>query len=121
MGTAPPMSIRTQDYSLELVKLLLQVVWADQEVTEKETNSLRLFAKNQGLTPEQLAELDTYLKGEAPLPPPNLAALRSRRVEVLKSVRLLLSQLDVGEDENEILGELSAMLGASSFPPTRET
>ena len=49
----------------------------------------------------------------------NLALLKDHRVEVLKSVRRLLQELNIGEDETEILGELSAMLGASSFPPAR--
>ncbi|MCA9643817.1 MAG: hypothetical protein H6718_36685 [Polyangiaceae bacterium] len=119
MGTQPPLSVATRNYGLELVKLFLQVVWADHEVTETETARLKQYAQNLGLHPEHIAELDTYLRGEAPLPPPNLALLKDHRVEVLKSVRRLLQELNIGEDETEILGELSAMLGASSFPPAR--
>ena len=117
MGTQPPLSVATRNYGLELVKLFLQVVWADHEVTETEAERLKQYAKNLGLHPEHVAELDTYLQGHAPLPPPNLALLREHRVEVLKSVRRLLAELNIGEDEADLLGELSAMLGASSFPP----
>ncbi|MBX3182514.1 MAG: hypothetical protein KF915_07790 [Polyangiaceae bacterium] len=111
MSDAPPLSLRTSDYSLELVKLLLQVVWADHEVSAEEASRLRDFAREQGLGEAQLTELDGYLQGSAPLPPPNLGMLRAHRVEVMKSVRALLVQLGVGADEDDILSELSALLG----------
>lgn len=112
MSDLPPMSLRTSDYGLELVKLLLQVVWADHEVSAAEAEHLRRFAASQSLSAAQLSELEGFLKGHAPLPPPNLGLLRARRVEVLKSVRALLVQLGVGEDEADILSELSTLLGA---------
>ncbi len=111
MSDLPPLSLRTSDYSLELVKLLLQVVWADHEVSSEEASRLRGFAADQGLSEAQLTELDGYLRGSAPLPPPNLGLLRERRVEVMRSVRALLVQLSVGAEEDHILSELSALLG----------
>jgi hypothetical protein len=51
------------------------------------------------------------LTGRAPLAPPNLGLLKERRTEVLRAVKeLLLADLDVAEEEEEILEQISALL-----------
>lgn len=113
MPTEPPLSMRSQDFGLELVKLLLQVVWADAEVSEKEIVALRGLAGKIGLHSEHLDELHTYLSGEAPLPAPNLAVLKPRKVEVMRHVKALFeSDIEVGEEEEEVLAQISLLLGA---------
>lgn len=107
-----PMSTRRDVFELEVVKLLLQVAWADHDVTPEETEALMQRARAIGLSQAHVAELGTYLRGEAPLPPPNLGLLRARRAEVLKHVkRVLVADLHVGDEESEILREISGLLG----------
>lgn len=95
----------------ELVKLLVQVAWADHDVAPAEAESLLRFARQRGLPPAELEALSAMLTGRAPLAPPNLGLLKPHRAEVLRAVKeLLLSDLDVAQEEEEILAELASLL-----------
>lgn len=106
-----PLSQRRDVFEFEMVKLLLQVAWADLEVSDKETSALLQRAGELGLTDGHLRELGTYLSGDAPLPPPNLGLLRPRRKEVMGEIRRLLTELGAGEAEEEILQSIAELLG----------
>lgn len=94
------------------MKLLVQVAWADHDVASAEVDTLLAFAKRSGLADTELANLAAMLAGKAPLVPPNLAVLKPRRTEVLRAVKqLLLSDLEVAEEENELLGQIATLLG----------
>jgi uncharacterized tellurite resistance protein B-like protein len=96
----------------ELVRLLVQVAWADHDVAAKEAEQLLAFARRSGLGDAELASLDAMLKGRAPLAPPNLGLLKPYRTDVLRAVKeLLLSDLEVAEEEEEILSQVAALLG----------
>ena len=98
-------------FALEVIKLLLQVAWADDEVAPEEAELLIAQAGRAGLAEEQIAELRTYLSGDAPLPPPNLGRLKERRVEVLRQVKSMLqSDLTVAPEEDAILEQISTLL-----------
>jgi uncharacterized tellurite resistance protein B-like protein len=98
-------------FALEVVKLLLQVAWADHEVSPEEAEHLIGQARQAGIAEEHLAELRSYLSGDAPLPPPNLGLLKERRVEVLRKVKSLLqSDLEVAPEEDAILEQISTLL-----------
>jgi len=98
-------------FALELVKLLLQVAWADDEVAREEADALLAFGRKQGLSEEQLALLDDCLAGRAPLPPPNIGLLKARRLEVLHAIKqLLVSDLQLPAAEEAILAQISALL-----------
>lgn len=102
----------SQIFALELVKLLVQVAWADHDVAPAEAQGLIAFARKQGLTETELASLTAMLAGSAPLAPPNLGLLKQRRTEVLRAVKdLLLSDLHLAEEEEEVLGQIAALLG----------
>lgn len=99
-------------FALELVKLLVQVAWADHEVAPAEGEKLLAYARRSGLTDEDLAGLSAMLTGRAPLVPPNLGLLKERRTEVLRAVKeLLLSDLEIAEEEEEVLEQVAALLG----------
>jgi uncharacterized tellurite resistance protein B-like protein len=99
-------------FASELVKLLVQVVWADHDVATAEADALMAFARRQGLPDDELASLHAMLTGRAPLSPPNLGLLKARRTEVLRAVKeLLLSDLHVAEEEEEVLSQVAALLG----------
>jgi uncharacterized tellurite resistance protein B-like protein len=99
-------------FALELVKLLLQVAWADHDVAPAEAEALLTFARRSGLGEQALTDLSAMLHGRAPLQPPNLGLLKERRTEVLRAVKeLLLSDLEVAEEEEEILSQIASLLG----------
>lgn len=99
-------------FALELVKLLVQVAWADHDVAPAEANALLAFARRSGFGDDELSGLSAMLTGRAPLAPPNLGLLKERRTEVLRAVKeLLLSDLEVADEEEEILSQIAALLG----------
>ena len=100
------------EFRIEVLKLLLQVAWADHEVQPEEAQTIRDIARQYRLDDEQLSQLEGYLSGEAALPAPNLGILRERRQEVILAVQtLLLSDLQVVAEEREILAEIEELLG----------
>lgn len=99
-------------YTLELVRLLVQVAWADHAVAPAEAEALLAFARRGGLGQAELENLAAMLSGRAPLVPPNLGLLKSRRTEVLRAVKeLLLSDLNLAEEEEEVLSQIASLLG----------
>ncbi len=98
-------------FAFEIVKLLLQVAWADHELHSDEALALREFAQRSGVIAADLATLEACLAGQERLPIPNLGLLREQRIEVLRAVRALL-QADsrIHEDEEALLEELTAAL-----------
>ena len=98
-------------FGFELMKLLLQVAWADDDIAAEEADALLAFGKKHELTDDQLELISACLAGKAPLPPPNLGFLKSRRVDVLKAVKdLLTSDLRVAAAEDAILTQISTLL-----------
>jgi len=99
------------EFAFELVKLLLQVAWADDDVALKEADALLAFGRRSQLSEEQLELLADCLAGKTPLPPPHFGLLKERRVEVLRAIKELLgSELRVGAAEDAILEQISALL-----------
>jgi uncharacterized tellurite resistance protein B-like protein len=99
-------------FALELVKLLVQVAWADHDVAPAEAEALLRFARKQGLPAGELDALSNMLTGRAPLSPPNLGLLKGHRTEVVRAVKeLLLTDLHVAEEEEEVLRQIAALLG----------
>lgn len=110
--SSSPSTESTKAFALELVKLLLQVAWADHDVDAAEAEALLAFARRNGLSPRELAELSAMLAGRVPLSPPNLSLLKARRTEVLRAVKeLVLKDVKVAEEEEELLTQIAALLG----------
>ena len=99
-------------FAFELLKLLLQVAWADHDVAPAEAEALLAFARRSGLDENEQQQLSAMLAGRAPLAPPNLALLRGRRAEVLHAVKeLLLVDLEIADEERDLLEQIAALLG----------
>ena len=110
--TAETPSVPPEAYALELVRLLVQVAWADHEVAPAEAEGLVAFARRSGIGQAELDNLSAMLSGRVPLVPPNLGLLKARRTEVLRAVKdLLLSDLHLAEEEEEVLSQIAALLG----------
>lgn len=105
------MSVSPPSFALELVKLLVQVAWADNDVSPGEAEALLAFGRRSGLPESDLKGLSDMLRGRAPLAPPNLGLLKARRTEVLRAVReLSLSDLELASEEEAVLEQIAALL-----------
>jgi uncharacterized tellurite resistance protein B-like protein len=110
MTSAPP-SVSPTVFASELVKLLLQVVWADHDVSPEESRALLEFARRSGLPEAEIAQLSECLAGRAPLSPPNLGLLKARRLDVLRAVKeLVTSDLHLATEEEDLIEQISALL-----------
>lgn len=108
MSTPPAAS---DPFAFELLKLLLQVAWADDDVAPEEAEALLAFGRKHQLVDSELELLASCLSGKAPLPPPNLGFLKTRRLDVLRAVKeLLTSDLRVASEEEAILSQISTLL-----------
>ena len=111
MSNAEPAQSAQGQFAFELLKLLLQVAWADDQVAAEEAGALLAFGQKNQLTTEQLELLAACLAGQAPLPAPNLGFLKSRRLDVLRAVKELLeSDLHVADEEGPLLEQISSLL-----------
>jgi uncharacterized tellurite resistance protein B-like protein len=106
-----PSKESNKTFALELVRLLLQVAWADHHVDPAEAEALLAFARRSGSSQLELDELAAMLAGRLPLLPPNLSLLKARRAEVLRAVKeLILKDVKVAEEEEELLTQIAALL-----------
>jgi hypothetical protein len=111
MSTSKPNAVTGEQFAFELVKLLLQVAWADDDVAKEEAEALLAYGRKNLLSEDQLELLSQCLAGRAPLPPPNLGFLKDRRLDVMRAVKeLLMSDLTVAEEEEAILEQISTLL-----------
>jgi uncharacterized tellurite resistance protein B-like protein len=100
------------EFHWELMKLLLQVAWADDEIQGQERRLILGLAERLGLPLERRAELDCRLEGLGSLPPPNMGVLKARKAEVLQVAEsLVLSDERLDDDENSMLAQLHELLG----------
>ena len=97
--------------NLEILGLLLQVAWADEEVASAEATAIIGRARALDIGDEHVELLEACLRGEKTLPPPNMGFLRKHRDEALAAVRaLILSDGEMSEDESEVLAQIEEML-----------
>ena len=98
------------DVSFELCKVILQLVFADLQLSPPEAEYVRRLGERLKLNDAQLAALDTWLAG-APLPAPDLGLLRGYSADVLRhAAGLVVADGEVVEDEREVLQQLAQML-----------
>ena len=99
------------EFHWELMKLLLQVAWADDEVQGADRRLVLGLAERLGLSVERRAELDCRLEGLGSLPPPNMAMLKARKAEVIQTAEaVVMSDETIADDENEMLQQLHQLL-----------
>jgi len=97
--------------NLEILGLLLQVAWADEEVGSKEAASIIGRAKRLKVPDDYLEVLVACLRGEKTLPPPDMGFLRKHRDEALAAVKMLIAEDNVvTEGEAELLQQIDDLL-----------
>ena len=109
MGT--PLPTGDVAFDTEVVKLLLQVAWADDEVDSREKDMIFGLARSWFIPEPELKVLMERLDQGQPLPQPNLKLLRTRADDVLEAVRgLVLSDGKVASEESEMIQQIAQML-----------
>ena len=103
------LAVVDQETGLELIKLLLQVAWADDVVSDAERSSLLATAERVAGA-DGLALLDAVFSLKAPLPPPNMGLLARHRGEVLKEVARLGAVDGLHKDELDLVATIGGML-----------
>ena len=102
----------TQRVHSEILKLLIQVAWADGKVPPEEKNLVLGLAREfyDANTTEQHL-LDRWLKGEIPLPVPDIGFLRNHRDAVITAVQaVILADNKVATVECTVLAEIRRLL-----------
>lgn len=108
MGTAPTGDV---GFDTEVVKLLLQVAWADDELISRERDMIFGLARSWFVPEPELKILMERLDQGEQLPQPNLKLLRTRADQVLEAVRgLVLSDGKVAQEESEMIQQIIEML-----------
>ena len=98
-------------FDTEVIKLLLQVAWADDEVATREKDMIFGLARGWFVPEPELKILMERLDQGIPLPQPNLKMLRSRVDDVMEAVRgLVLSDGKVAAEESEMIKQIQEML-----------
>jgi hypothetical protein len=99
-------------FNTEALKLLLQVAWANEELHPKEREFIGKIGKAWKVPGPELEGLLTRLDTGKPLPPPDLALLRTRPDKVLRAAEALVAADGVVDlQEEEMLAELRTILG----------
>jgi hypothetical protein len=101
-------------FNIEVIKLLLQVAWSDDQVDPKEAQMIIGLGRSWEVPELELAALQKRLEAGDPLPVPDLGLLRSRPDDVLEAARGLVAvDGKVGDEEKEMIEQIKEMLGAA--------
>ena len=94
-----------------ILQILLQVAWADHEISESEVKHILDLASTAKLSDTEIEEIRACLSGDAPLPIPDLGLLKQHRKQVLLAVGSLIAADDaiVGDDQ-EAFEQIKEML-----------
>ena|GEM_PF-894341 len=96
---------------IEILRLLLQVAWVDDEIADNERTHIMAVAERAELDEGQLQELSTALTGQSQLPAPDLGYLRQHQIEALRAAAEFVA-LDraVSVEENKTLTQIRDLL-----------
>ena len=111
------MSALTEDvvFHIEVVKLLLQMAWSDDDLDTEEREQIRISATKWGVPPADLQILLERLDQGEPLPVPNLKLLRRKpEAAIAAARRLMLADGKIQASEAEMLAQIKEMLTASA-------
>src|SRR5438309_9238533 len=77
-------------FNIEVIKLLLQVAWADGEVDPAEAQMILSAGRSWHVPEATLNDLRNRLEKGNPLPSPDLSMLKKRPDDVLSAARALV-------------------------------
>lgn len=99
------------ELTIETIRLLLFVAWADDDIAPEEYDYLFRMARNAGMSDEDVLSLDAALRDRNVLHRPDIELLKPFRSEVLSHVRALI-RVDnrIAAAESDILHKIAALL-----------
>lgn len=102
----------SQEVNVEIVKLLLQVAWADDTLDDQERAAVATLCKQWGLPDETTAWLLQHLHLGKPLPQPNMGLLKAHRQAALQAAEWFIGVDGVIEDsEKDFVATVEQLLG----------
>lgn len=102
----------SQEVNVEIVKLLLQVAWADDSLDDKERAAVATLCKQWQLPDETTAMLLQHLHLGKPLPQPNMSLLKAHRQAALTAAEWFIGVDGVIEDsEKDFVNTIEQLLG----------
>jgi tellurite resistance protein len=101
-------------FHTEVLKLLLQVAWANDELDPKEREFLVKLGKAWKVPGSTLETLLVHLDQGKPLPQPDLGLLRGQPARVLRAAEAMVGADGVVDlQEQEFMQELKTLLGCA--------
>ena len=99
-------------FNIELLKLLLQMAWADRDLAPAERQFILGLGRSWSVPEGALHKLMGLLEEGAPLPEPDLEVLRTRPDDVMEAVRALsVADGKLAAGEKGLLDRIIARLG----------
>ncbi|MGV3622163.1 MAG: hypothetical protein ACO1OB_15170 [Archangium sp.] len=100
------------DVNVEILKLLLQVAWADDVLDPKERETVASLGPKWGIAAEVMDTLLKHLDTGKPLPQPNMGLLRQHRAEVVAAAQWFIGVDGVIEaSEKDFVTTVKDLLG----------
>jgi tellurite resistance protein len=98
-------------YNLELLKLLAQVAWGDDQLDPSEADAIYSLGRSWFVSETSLDSLRRQLKAGRLLPPPNIGALRADPETALEAVRaLVLVDGRLSPAETDMVAQIKMLL-----------
>lgn len=109
------MALTDEDrFNIEVLKLLLQVAWADGEVEEREAMMILGLGRSWSVPESELTTLREKLDKGDPLPQPDMALLKSRADDAIEAVRaMVFADGKLKRDERDMVKQIAEMLGVN--------
>jgi uncharacterized tellurite resistance protein B-like protein len=96
----------------EVLKLLLQVITSDNQLTPEELQEFSEVASRWPVPPSEVTALLDCLREGQPLPAPDMGLLRTRPKDVIEAARIIAaSDQHVDSAEVDMLLQIREMLG----------
>lgn len=105
-------SMKPSDLHREVIKLLIQVAWADQEIADEEREHLLETGKASGMSDDELAEIEAALADPSSMTPPDFDLLKRFKQETKRAATVLV-RIDgqVSAREVSLLASINELLG----------
>jgi len=99
--------------NVEILKLLVQIAWADHEVVPEETDFILDLAEQANASEFDKELFRQCLRDEAQLPAPDFGLLRQYKQEALAAAeRLIAIDRRIADDEKATLAQVRELLEA---------
>ena len=97
--------------TIETLKLLVQVAWADHEIAKEEYDYIMTLAEQSSAAPEVIESLRRALVDEGRIPAPDFGLLRKYPDEVMRAVKDMIAiDNQIVEEEEAIAEQIEELL-----------